>query len=114
MNTYHVYYRYTELQFTDYYVVVTNSIQSAIDTALEDIPNNEKLELSEIDICHVEKVEESGGNQMTPDKVQLNIERLRSVNLYLNQVLDYDKRIDIQSTIYDVMYDLRESLEEEE
>ena len=58
MNKYHVYYRLIESQFTDYCVVVTNSIQSAIDNALENIPIYDHVKLSEIDICHVEKVEE--------------------------------------------------------
>lgn len=60
MNKYHVYYRHVESHLTDYCVVVTNSIQSAIDNALEDIEINEHVFLSEIDICHVEKVEEEG------------------------------------------------------
>lgn len=58
MNKYHVYYRHVESHLTDYCVVVTNSIQSAIDNALEDIEINGHVFLSEIDICHVEKVEE--------------------------------------------------------
>ena len=58
MNKYHVYYRHVESHLTDYCVVVTNSIQSAIDNALEDIEINDHVKLSEIDICHVEKVEE--------------------------------------------------------
>lgn len=43
MNKYHVYYRHVESHLTDYCVVVTNSIQSAIDNALEDIEINEHV-----------------------------------------------------------------------
>lgn len=43
MNKYHIYYRLIGSQFTDYCVVVTNSIQSAIDNALEDIEINEHV-----------------------------------------------------------------------
>lgn len=53
---------------------------------------------------------------MTEQEILLNVEKLRSVNLYLNMVLDYDDRIDVQNTIASVMDSLRSQLgvEEEE
>lgn len=50
---------------------------------------------------------------MTEQEALLNIEKLRSVNLYLNMVLDFDDRIDVQNTISDVMDSLRNHLGEE-
>ena len=50
---------------------------------------------------------------MTEQEVLLNIEKLRSVNEYLNMVLDFDDRIDAQNTISDVMDSLRNHLGEE-
>jgi hypothetical protein len=51
---------------------------------------------------------------MTEQEILLNVEKLRSVNLYLNMVLDYDDRIDVQNTIASVMDSLRSHVEGED